>query len=260
MSSEDVRENVRKAYGEIALLASEQANDCCGPGACGPDSQALGYSIQDLASLPEGADLGLGCGNPRAIAELQDGETVVDLGSGGGIDCFLAAQQVGLTGHVIGIDMTPAMLTLARTNATKLGITNVEFRQGTIEDLPISDASVDVIISNCVVNLSPDKPDVFAEAYRVLKTGGRLAISDIVALEELPDEIRNDPALYSGCIGGAETKANLEDWLQRAGFEEIRITREGPGLSGPAGQEGSLARWVMSATIEAIRPFTEHQP
>jgi len=216
----------------------------------------LGYDPQDLAAVPEGADLGLGCGNPQAIAELKPGETVLDLGSGAGLDCFLAARTVGPEGKVIGVDMTPEMLSRARKNAAKVRAANVEFRLGEIEHLPVADNSIDVIISNCVINLSPDKPQVFREAYRVLKPGGRLAITDIVALAPLPCEWKQDLSLLSGCISGASTPQELTGFLTAAGFQDIQISvneksREfikdwQPGMS--------LEKYVASATIKATKP------
>ncbi|HEY7818102.1 MAG TPA: arsenite methyltransferase, partial [Vicinamibacteria bacterium] len=209
----DVREVVRERYGRIASSGdAAPASGCCGGGpSCGSTSSLdIGYSVAELSQIPEGANLGLGCGNPQGIAALSPGETVLDLGSGGGIDCFLAAQQVGDSGWVIGVDMTPQMLARARANAAKSGVRNVEFRLGEIEHLPVSDASVDVILSNCVVNLSPDKPAVFREAFRVLKPGGRLAISDMVAKGPLPAEVRENLDSYTGCVGGAAEIPEIE--------------------------------------------------
>jgi len=213
----------------------------------------MGYTSEELASSPEGADLGLGCGNPQAIAALRPGETVLDLGSGGGLDCFLAANQVGASGKVIGIDMTPQMVARARENALKGHFDNVEFRLGEIEHLPVADQSVDVILSNCVINLSTEKPRVFQEAFRVLKPGGRLAISDVVATAEIPAEIRQDPELFSACAAGAATVSELATLLEEVGFSEIRIQpkdesrdfiREwAPGLR--------IEDYIASATIEA---------
>lgn len=200
---EDTRETVRDHYAKVAKTNGACG---CGPGCCAPKegaSRELGYSADELAALPEGADMGLGCGTPLAFAALRGGETVLDLGSGGGIDCFLAAKQVGPKGPVIGVDMTPEMLAKARANAERIGASNVEFRLGEIERLPVADRSVDVIVSNCVINLSPDKAAVFREALRVLRPGGRIAISDIVASAPLPEAIRNNADALAGCMAGA---------------------------------------------------------
>jgi SAM-dependent methyltransferase len=200
--------------------------------------------------------MGLGCGNPQAIAALQAGETVLDLGSGGGFDCFLAARQVGARGHVIGVDMTPDMVSKARANAAKSGDHNVEFRLGEIENLPVADASVDVIISNCVINLSPDKPRVFREALRVLKPGGRLAISDVVATAELPPQVRQDLALYTGCMAGAALVSDLEAMLRASGFTDIRITPkdESKSFIRDWAPGTDITNYVVSANIEAVKP------
>jgi arsenite methyltransferase len=226
LSHDDTRQLVRERYSQVAV----SGGSCCGSGTCcsvGPAagiSEKLGYSEQELSAVPEGADMGLGCGNPQAIADLHHGETVVDLGCGGGFDCFLAARQVGDEGRVIGVDMTPEMISKARANASKAGCSNVEFRLGEIEHLPVADKTADVIISNCVINLSPDKPQVFADAFRVLKEGGRLAISDIVAVRELPMEKKQDNDAYCGCVAGATPVKDLERMLRAAGFVDIVIT------------------------------------
>jgi ubiquinone/menaquinone biosynthesis C-methylase UbiE len=198
----------------------------------------------------------LGCGNPQAIAALQPGETVLDLGSGAGFDCFLAVRQVGPTGQVIGVDMTAEMVAKARENAGAAGYANVEFRLGEIEHLPVADASVDVIISNCVINLSPDKPQVFREAFRVLRPGGRLAISDIVTTAPLPEEVRNDLALYAGCIAGAATIAELEAMLGESGFDNIRIQPkdESRQLIREWAPGQKIEDYIVSAAIEAVKP------
>lgn len=257
-----VREEVRGTYGKIAFnhgtcCATGAASACCsteGPSATAADK--LGYSAEEIAALPEGADLGLGCGNPQAIASLKPGEVVLDLGSGAGFDCFLAARSVGASGQVVGVDMTPEMLARARANAAKAGVNNVDFRLGEIESLPVADNSVDVIISNCVINLSPDKPRVFREAFRVLKPGGRVAVADIVRSAELPPELSADLAAHCGCVAGAASVDELQAMLQEAGFGDIRIrprdaSREFirswiPGRN--------AADYVVSATIEAVKP------
>jgi SAM-dependent methyltransferase len=213
---------VREGYGEIA-----KAEKCgCGCG-CGSNvSENIGYSRNELDSVPEGADLNLGCGNPVALAMLKEGETVVDLGSGGGLDCFLTAKKVGPKGKVIGVDMTVEMLDKARDNCRKGGYKNVEFRLGEIENLPVADNTADVIISNCVINLSPNKKGVFEEAFRVLKSGGRLMISDIVLLNELPEAVKKSVQAYIGCISGAEMKDAYTKMIENAGFEEVKVIEE----------------------------------
>ena len=219
-------------------------------------STRLGYSADDLAKVPAGADMGLGCGNPRAIASLTAGEVVIDLGSGGGFDAFLAAGEVGESGHVIGIDMTPAMLSKARANAEKGRFTNVEFRLGEIEHLPVADNTADIIISNCVINLSPHKELVFQDAFRVLKAGGRLAISDVVATAIMPDEMKHDPVLHAGCMAGASLIEELETMMRQAGFEQIRIVPKDESrefIRDWAPGRGVEA-YVVSAYIEAVKP------
>jgi arsenite methyltransferase len=263
--ADEIRQNVRNSYSEVA--AASNSGDCCGEqsSCCGVSSDAaintlvstrLGYSAADLEAVPAGADMGLGCGNPRAIASIQPGETVLDLGSGGGFDCFLAATETGDSGHVIGVDMTPAMISKARSNADRGNYRNVEFRLGEIENLPIANDSVDVIISNCVINLSPDKRRVFNEAYRVLKNGGRLAISDVVASTELPQQIREDLQLYSGCMAGASQIDELEQILAGCGFTDIRIAPKDESrefIKDWAPGRG-VEEYVVSATIEAVKP------
>jgi ubiquinone/menaquinone biosynthesis C-methylase UbiE len=255
----DIRSAVRETYGRIA--EQNHNGGCCGggcgaPAVGGTTAEKLGYSADDVNAVPEGANLDLGCGNPQAIAALKPGETVLDLGSGAGFDAFLAARAVGDTGRVIGVDMTHEMLAKARGNAAKVGYTNVEFRLGEIEHLPVADASVDVIISNCVINLSPDKPQVFREAFRVLRSGGRLAISDVVATAELPDTVRQDLALYTGCMAGASQIGELEAMLHEAGFTGISI--EPKDASREFIRDWAPGRrvedYVVSASIEAIRP------
>jgi len=264
--ADDIRQQVRNSYTQVAE-ASDQG-DCCGTqsSCCGVSnddainalvSTRLGYSQKDLDNVPSGADMGLGCGNPRAIASIAPGETVLDLGSGGGFDCFLAAAEIGESGHVIGIDMTPSMISKARANAVKGQYSQVEFRLGEIEHMPVADETVDVIISNCVINLSPDKKQVFAETFRVLKPGGRLAISDVVASMALPEAIRNDLALYSGCMAGASQVSELQDILQQLGFEQINIQPkdESKAFIKDWAPGRGVEEYVLSATIEAIKPL-----
>ena len=258
------RQGVREAYAKVANASNN--GDACGieSSCCGVSddsaintllSTRMGYSEDDLKNVPTGADMGLGCGNPRAIASLKPGETVVDLGAGGGFDCFLASQEVGETGHVIGIDMTPDMLSKARSNATKGKFTNVEFRLGEIENLPIADNSVDVIISNCVINLSPNKERVFKEAMRILKPGGRLAISDVVATVELPDEMKNDPALIAGCMGNASLVEDLEAMIAKAEFTNIRIEPKDDSKEfiRDWAPDHNVTDYVVSASIEGTK-------
>lgn len=223
MKEEKVRETVRDRYGKIAKT------DSCGCGCCGGPSQtseAIGYSRGELDSVPQEANLNLGCGNPVALASLKEGETVIDLGSGGGLDCFLASKKVGASGKVIGVDMTAEMLDKARTNCKKGNYENVEFRLGEIENLPVADNTGDIIISNCVINLSPNKQRVFNEAYRVLRPKGRLMISDMVLLNDLPEKIRNNVLAYVGCIAGAEKKEDYLNKIKQAGFEQVQIVSE----------------------------------
>ncbi len=219
-------------------------------------SLELGYTPGDLAAAPDGANLGLGCGNPQVIAALRADETVLDLGSGGGFDCFLAAKQVGPGGRVLGVDMTPAMVTKARANAARIGATNVEFRLGEIEHLPVTDASVDVILSNCVINLSPDKDAVFREAFRVLRAGGRLAISDVVAVAPIPDEVRGRLEAFTGCITGAASVDELTRILHESGFVEVRVVSRSEASACIADwMPGTGAEnYIASSTIEARKP------
>jgi SAM-dependent methyltransferase len=257
MDAEVVKSAVRRAYGAIASGPATSGGCCGGGSGCGASTPAsvLGYSAADEAAAPEGANLGLGCGNPQAIAGMKPGERVLDLGSGAGFDAFLAAQQVGPEGRVIGVDMTPEMVARARGNIKKTSFTNVDFRLGEIERLPVADASIDVIISNCVINLSTDKPAVFAEAFRVLAPGGRLAISDIVAIREVPEALRTDLQAYSGCVSGAAVITDTERMLREAGFEDVQITLRGDSRSlvedWATGQRAE--DYVASAQIQAVK-------
>jgi SAM-dependent methyltransferase len=251
-SSEVVREEVRRRYGATASGKSACVNDAC----TSTDATALGYSAEDAAAAAEAANLGLGCGNPLAIASLREGQVVLDLGSGAGFDCFLAARAVGKSGRVIGVDMTHEMLSRARENAQKNGFKNVEFRLGEIEALPVADNSVDVIISNCVINLSPEKQRVFNEAFRILRPGGRLAAADMVATASLPDEIKSNWAAYTGCMSGASQITELERMLETSGFKDVKIAPKDSSRS-------FIRKWLpgkriedylVSATIEAAKP------
>ena len=258
-ANDEVRELVREAYADVARQGgrSGPASSCCGAPDVSPDERSLRvvFSSRDLEVAPEGANLGVGCGNPSAIASLTPGETVLDLGSGAGFDCFLAAREVGETGRVIGVDMTPEMLAKARENARKTGAENVEFRLGEIEHLPVADGSVDVIISNCVLNLSPDKPAVLREAYRVLAPGGRLAVSDVVQTAAMPKSVKDDADLLCGCVSGAATVADLENWLADAGFADIRIEvkAESREVIRDWAPGRGVENFVASATIEAVK-------
>jgi arsenite methyltransferase len=258
-NNDDVRSAVRDQYGSIARSqgSTSCAPGCCAPGAINASASArLGYTDDDMAAVPEGANMGLGCGNPQAIAALREGETVLDLGSGGGFDCFLAATQVGEKGRVIGVDMTPDMVSLARQNAATLGVTHVDFRLGEIEHLPVADSTVDVIISNCVINLSPDKGAVFKDAMRVLKPGGRIAISDVVTTGTLPEHLQNDVAALTGCVSGAANVDSLFKMLTAAGFVDVKIEvkPESRAFIKDWLPGSGVENFVTSATIEAKRP------
>jgi len=256
--ADQLRQSVRDSYAQIA---NQEVSGCCdtAPNCCSANtgSDQLGYSAEEMTSVPEGADMGLGCGNPSAIASIKTGETVLDLGSGGGFDCFLAAQQVGKTGQVIGVDMTPDMISKARSNAERTDLNNIEFRLGEIEHLPVADQSVDVIISNCVINLSPNKQQVFKDAFRVLKAGGRLAISDIVTSIELPEDIKQDLQLFSGCMAGASVIDELQNMLHQAGFESIKIQPKDDSRTfiKKWAPEHKIEDLITSATIEGIKPL-----
>ena len=264
LSNEQIHEAVQDRYGRIAenfqpeLTVLNDSASCCDPDSgadyCGSDL----YDV-DLSQLPNDVTgLSLGCGDPIAIASLKEGQTVLDLGSGGGIDCFLAAERVGPTGQVIGVDMTPAMLEKANRNKAKLGVDHVEFRKGQIEALPVEGDSVDVIISNCVINLSPDKMAVFQEAYRVLKPGGRLAVSDMVTRGKFTAQERADKSAWAGCITGAEDVAEMTAWMQGAGFSQISIqNKEDAGVElAEIAPHAGLAQ-IFSARITAVKPNTD---
>ncbi len=281
LTHDDIRAAVRARYGTIAETRGASApptdasccespspeagsTSCCGGTATttlAMKAQAYGYSAEDTSAVPAGANLGLGCGNPIALASLRPGETVLDLGSGAGFDCFLAARAVGETGRVIGVDMTHEMLRKARANAAQGGYTQVEFRLGEIEHLPVADASVDVIISNCVINLSPEKAQVFREAFRVLQPGGRLAVSDVVATAPFPAEVQHDLALRAGCVAGASLLDDLEGMLHNPGFVDIRIQPkdESKTFIREWVQGTNIADYLISATIEAVKPSNAQQ-
>lgn len=261
--NDGIRGAVREKYGKVAESGRAgcgcSSSSCCGTPrdeTAADISLGLGYSNEDVTAVQEGANMGLGCGNPHAIASLQPGETVLDLGSGGGFDCFLAARAVGDKGYAIGVDMTPEMISKSSRNAEKAGLGNVDFRLGELENLPVADGIVDVIISNCVINLSPEKERVFSEAFRVLKPGGRLAISDVVATAELPDDLKNDMAFHTGCIAGASSVQKLQAMLHRTGFKKIQITPkvESRTFIRDWMPGSKIEDYVVSATIEAVKP------
>lgn len=251
--STEIKDMVRARYGGIA---AGSAASCCGAATVEDQAREMGYSAEELAAVPDGANLGLGCGNPQAIAGLRPGEVVIDLGSGAGFDCLLAARQVGPSGHVIGIDMTHEMLRKARENAAKVGADNVEFRLGEIEHLPVADNTADAILSNCVINLVPDKAQVFREAFRVLKPNGRLAISDVVNTKPLTPDLAADRALICDCVSGAAPSLEIEAWLQSAGFRDIRVTAkpESRDLVASWAPGRGIEDYVAAATIEARKP------
>ncbi len=276
MKEEEIKKAVREGYASLAKgdgFCCAATSTCCGGAQTDMVrslSKQIGYTDEDLNSVPEGSNLGLGCGNPVALASLREGEVVLDLGSGAGFDCFLAAQRVGESGVVIGVDMTPEMLEKARKNAEKGGFGNVEFRLGEIEHLPVADSSVDVIISNCVINLAPDKDQVFREAYRVLKPGGRLMISDIVLLGELPPQVMSSIEAYIGCVAGALRKEDYLGSIRRAGFEEVEVIEESAFpiesiISDPtaaaimrdlqlsAEEVGEISKMVLSVKVRALK-------
>jgi SAM-dependent methyltransferase len=249
---DEMRAIVRDHYGKIATKGGSCAPGCCGP--AGSDAKTLGYTSEQQQAAPDGADLGLGCGNPTAIAALRPGETVLDLGSGAGFDCFLAARQVGSEGHVIGVDMTSEMIAKARANAHKVKANNVEFRLGEIEHLPVADNSVDVVLSNCVLNLSPEKSAAYRESFRVLRAGGRLAISDVVATAAIPAELQNQAAALTGCVSGAAPIDDIRAMLAEAGFTDVAVTIVPQSAQIVGAWLPGIERFVASATIEARKP------
>lgn len=260
--SDEIRENVRERYAGIATSGKSgcgcSTSSCCATKAPTAKAQSakLGYSRKDLETVPDGANMGLGCGNPQAIAMLKKGEVVLDLGAGGGFDCFLAARQVGARGRVIGVDMTPEMIAKARENARKAGSKNVEFRLGEIEHLPVADSSVDVILSNCVINLSPDKEQVYREAFRVLKPGGRLAISDVVAIRPIPTAIQQDFEKHSGCVAGALQVKKLERILRATGFANgaVKVKEQSKEFIKDWFPGSGVERYVRSADVQGMKP------
>jgi SAM-dependent methyltransferase len=253
----EIKNKVKEGYGRVAL----ENRSCCGAlsSCCGSSAsiqtigEMIGYSKEEMSQVPEGSNLGLGCGNPVALASLKEGQTVLDLGSGAGFDCFLAAKAVGEKGRVIGVDMTPEMVDKARENAKKGGYQNVEFRLGDIEYLPVIDNSVDVILSNCVVNLSPNKPKVFSEAFRVLKPGGKLTLSDVVLLRPLPPVLANSAAAYLGCVAGASLKSDYIGMLNAAGFADVQVVGESPFYLGEAAVDP-----IVQTIIEEAKLTPEH--
>jgi SAM-dependent methyltransferase len=278
MKDEKIRKAVREGYARI----TKQLRPCCPPAdSCcnsadrvGEISKKVGYTEEEVRAVPEGANLGLGCGNPVALASLREGEVVLDLGSGAGFDCFLAANQVGKDGKVIGVDMTPEMIERARKNAQQGNYQNVEFRLGELENLPVADHTADAVISNCVINLVPDKKRVFQETFRVLKPGGRLMVADIVLLRELPDSIKASVAAYVGCVSGAMQKEDYLGAIRAAGFQEVRVVDETSfpvdclendptakaiveGLNISSEEVKGLASSVRSIEVHGIKPVKE---
>ena len=259
LKDDEIRDQVSLRYAGIATKGGSccpgSSSSCCSDPLGNPQaSEKLGYSTEDMASVPEGANMGLGCGNPQLLASLQPGETVLDLGSGGGFDCFLAAKAVGEAGRVIGVDMPPEWVRKARKNAVSMGLENVEFRLGEIEHLPVADSSVDVIISNCVINLSPDKVGVFTDAYRVLRHNGRLAVSDIVALQPLSDEILGNVDAYCGCVSGAVSVEELRKIMLAVGFKDISIELKPESRHFIKDWFKDAEKYVCSASIKARKP------
>ena len=268
MKADQIRTAVRERYGGIAAQTADATQEagCCGPSCCGdevgafdPEAQAakLGYAAEDLQALPEGANMGLGCGNPTALAGLKPGEAVLDLGSGGGLDCFLASKQVGAEGRVIGVDMTPDMVELARRNATKGGYDNVEFRLGEIEALPVADSSIDVILSNCVINLSAHKDRVFEEAFRVLKPGGRLMISDLICDQPVPEALLDSPDAVTSCL--PVERSDYLGQLRNAGFSGVEVEDEARFGTDHLAETSEIGQMLLAngADLEGVRAFAQ---
>lgn len=268
MEKDEIKKTVREAYGAIAEGRADRGS-CCGGCSCdnGAFARSIGYSDNELSMIPDGANLGLSCGNPTAFANLKEREVVLDLGSGAGFDCFIAARKVGMSGKVIGVDMTPAMLEKARENAKNGSFSNVEFRLGEIENLPVADNSVDVVISNCVINLSADKARVFQEIYRVLRPGGRISVSDMALLKELPEPLRQSVDAYVGCVAGAILVDEYKRLVEESGFKAVNATVKGssscirPDTQDPlgkalvegAGEVTSLEDCVVSIYVEGYK-------
>lgn len=261
-NKESIRNTVRKNYAMIAIAGNNEG--CCSSDktSCSKSRNMddiynaikLGYTPEEINKAPDGSNMGLGCGNPQLSASLKEGDTVLDLGSGAGFDCFIVSQKVGSSGHVIGVDMTPEMIEKSRNLAFKMGFKNVEFRLGEIENLPVTDESIDVIISNCVINLSPEKDIVFREAFRVLKPGGKLSISDIVSINKLPDAVKNDISMYTGCVSGALTADELKEVLIKTGFKHVNIKPIHQSNIQNWSDKINLGDYIVSASIEANKP------
>lgn len=258
---ETIRQSVRDRYGGFARSSgggccgtTDSSGGCSSPGTQGSDCCGEGYSTGDLATLPDGANLGLGCGNPTRLGRLRLGEHVLDVGSGAGVDCFLAAKQVGPSGHVIGVDMTPDMVSRARSLAKSSGQSNVEFRLGEIEHLPVADSTVDIVLSNCVINLAPEKGPVYREAFRVLRPGGRLAIADVFATRPIPEELRRDPEAWGSCSSGALTRGEVTDLLRSAGFESIEVTSFAEA-SVASSRRTQAELGVVPGEVRAVKPL-----
>ena len=246
----DIKNIVRESYGKIADKDNKDS-ECCGDNV----SESIGYSKEEISNVPEDANMGLGCGNPQTFAEIKEGETVIDLGSGAGFDCFLASKKVGRKGRIIGVDMTPEMISKSRSLARENRYRNVDFRLGEIENLPVADGTADVLISNCVINLSPNKQRVYDEMYRVLKEGGRVAISDVVRIKEMTDDMKEDESLYCGWVTGASSVEEIEIYFNNAGFKsiDIKIYEVSEEYAKKWAHDLQVGEYIMSASIEAIK-------